>query len=105
MQISEFYCDTKNSVNVLIRIEIGNPTHIRSIGLIQLCQAFFLCRKGDFSLSAIFQNQYCESKTESLLVYFFIAIQHFNDYLTIYTITLKFFKRRVEFSLGGNWRI
>ena len=36
-------------------IKIGHATHIRSIGLIQSYQAFFLCRKGDFPLSANFR--------------------------------------------------
>jgi hypothetical protein len=42
----------KNLDGVLICIKIGYITHLRSIGLIQKVSDLFLCRKGDFSLSA-----------------------------------------------------
>jgi hypothetical protein len=53
---------------------------------VQLYQAFFVCRKGDFLLTAKKVTTYGVSIKDFLRALLFSHFNFFNDYLTIYTI-------------------
>lgn len=65
----------------------------------------FFMKKGDFLPICNFPFIYFKSNSEFLEVRCFDSVKPFNDYLTIYTITMRVFLSRVEIPYDGKWRI